>query len=76
MLRIRYFIIWMLRIRYMDPVLLTARLGEQIRLKRLNRGLTQAEPASLGFRLPAEGGRSGRRARAGSRVRTASGARR
>lgn len=30
----------------MDPALLTARLGEQIRQKRLNRGLTQAELAA------------------------------
>ncbi len=31
----------------MDPLLLTSRLGEQIRQRRLNRGLTQATLASL-----------------------------
>lgn len=31
----------------MDPILLTTRLGEQIRQRRLNRGLTQATLASL-----------------------------
>jgi HTH-type transcriptional regulator/antitoxin HipB len=31
----------------MDPSLLTARLGNQIREKRMNRGLTQAQLAEL-----------------------------
>jgi HTH-type transcriptional regulator/antitoxin HipB len=31
----------------MDPFLLTARLGNQIREKRMNRGLTQAQLAEL-----------------------------
>lgn len=47
LLRIRYFLVHMLRIQDMDHALLTARLGDQIRQKRLNRGLTQAELASL-----------------------------
>lgn len=46
MFRIRYISAILLRILDMDPTLLTARLGEQIRQKRLNRGLTQAELAA------------------------------
>lgn len=37
----------MLRIRNMDSLLVTTRLGDQIRQRRLNRGLTQAELATL-----------------------------
>ncbi|SER33840.1 Helix-turn-helix domain-containing protein [Pseudomonas cuatrocienegasensis] len=35
------------RIQNMDYSLITLRLGEQLRLRRLNRGLTQAALASL-----------------------------
>lgn len=47
MLCMRYIYWQMLRILDMDYALLVDRLGEQIREKRINRGLTQAQVAQL-----------------------------
>jgi len=47
MLCMRYIYWQMLRILNMDYALLVDRLGEQIREKRINRGLTQAQVAQL-----------------------------
>lgn len=44
---IRYIQYSLLRIKNMDYALITLRLGEQLRQRRLNRGLTQAALASL-----------------------------
>ncbi len=46
-LGIRYIFFKLSRIRNMDYSLITLRLGEQLRQRRLNRGLTQAALASL-----------------------------
>lgn len=47
MLGIRYIQSILLRIENMDYLLITARLGEQVRQRRLHRGLTQASLAAL-----------------------------
>ena len=47
MFRIRYIDTKMLRYRNMDYSLLITRLGIQLREKRINRGLTQAQLADL-----------------------------
>lgn len=46
---IRYIDINLLRIQNMDYELITTRLGQQIRQRRLNRGLTQARLAVMAF---------------------------
>lgn len=47
MLRIRYIGFKLLRYQNMDHTLLIGRLGIQLREKRINRGLTQAQLADL-----------------------------
>ena len=47
MVGIRYISYELLRIQNMDYALIALRLGEQLRQRRLNRGLTQAALASL-----------------------------